>query len=102
MSRETLNVTKSRLNSLLRHVASESRLSALPDEESQGTLCAHPDSNASYSATISVMKAAHHVNVVIYVVKSVVATVTNRLLSFEMRTTRHQVYMLAAELLQTT
>ena len=48
------------------------------------------------------MKAAHHVNGVIYVVISVVATVTNRLLSFEMRTTRHHVYMFAAELLQTT
>ena len=47
------------------------------------------------------MKAAHHVSGVIYVVKSVAATVTNRLSSFEMRMTRHHVYMFAAALLQT-
>ncbi len=46
------------------------------------------------------MKAAHHVSGVIYVVKSVAATVMIRLSSFGMRMTRHHVYMFAVALLR--
>lgn len=47
------------------------------------------------------MKAAHHVSGVIYVVKFVAATVTNRLSSSEMRMIRHHVYVFAVALPQT-
>lgn len=73
----------------------------MPDQESQGTASAHPEYDSSCSATTSVMKAAHHASGVIYVVRSVTATVTNRLSSFETRTIRRHVYMSAVTLLQT-
>ena len=100
LSERFLSVTQSWLSCLRRHVANESRLSALPDEESQGTASALPDYNSSCLANISVMKAAQHVSDVPYVVKSVAATVMSRLLYFEMRTTRHRVSMFAVALPQ--